>query len=280
MTLFVAVAEQGSLARAGDQLGMSPPAVTRALAQLEARLGVRLLHRTTRRLRLSEAGQRYLDDCRRILNEVRESEDWLRGEQTSAQGRLQLTAPVLFGQSYVMPVVREYLDLQPRVQAQVLLLDRVVNLLEEGLDLAVRIGPLPDSSLRALRVGEVRRLFCAAPDYLERQGTPRQLSDLRQHRLISSQASLAKAPVRLQVNTNQAALEAALAGWGVVRLLSYQVAPHLHAGRLQVILEEHTPAAWPIHVLHQEGRRISLKVQLLVDLLATRLRAHPDLRAS
>lgn len=280
MSLFVAVAEQGNLARAGEQLGLSPPAVTRALAQLETRLGVRLLHRTTRRLRLSEAGERYLEDCRRILGELREAEEWLRGEQTAAQGQLQVTAPVLFGQLYVMPVVREYLEQQPRVQAQVMLLDRVVNLLEEGLDVAIRIGPLPDSSLRAVRVGQVRRLYCAAPEYLKHYGTPRQLGDLKRHRLIANQASLGKAPVRLQVNTNQAALEAALAGWGVVRLLSYQVAEPLSQGRLRVILEEETPPAWPIHVLHQEGRRVSLKVQMFVDLLASRLRADPALNSS
>jgi DNA-binding transcriptional LysR family regulator len=278
MSLFVAVAEQGNLARGGEQLGLSPPAVTRALAQLEAQLGVRLLHRTTRRLRLSAAGERYLDDCRRILSELRESEDWLRGEQTAAQGRLRVTAPVLFGQLYVMPVVREYLEQQPLVQAEVMLLDRVVNLLEEGLDVAVRLGPLADSSLRAVPVGQVRRLYCAAPEYLKRHGTPRDLADLKKHRLIANQASMGKAPVRFQVNTNQAALEAALAGWGVVRLLSYQVAEWLSQGRLLVILEEETPPPWPIHVLHQEGRRVSMKVQMFVDLLASRLRADPALQ--
>ena len=271
MSLFVAVAEQGSLAKAGELLGLSAPAVTRALAQLEQRLGVRLLHRTTRRVRLSEAGERYLDDCRRILSEVREAEDWLRGAQTAPQGVLHVTAPVLFGQLYVMPVVRDYLDQHPGVQAQVALLDRIVNLLEEGHDVAVRIGPLADSSLRAVKVGEVRRLYCASPEYLQRYGHPKTLSDLKKHRQIGGRSA------QLVVNTNQAALDAALAGWGIVRLLSYQVAEPIKNGRLQTLLADHSPEAWPIHILHQEGRRVSLKVQLFIELLASRLRANPAL---
>jgi len=275
MSLFVAVAEQGSLVKASEQLGLSAPAVTRALAQLETRLGVRLLHRTTRRLRLSEAGERYLEDCRRILGELREAEEWLSGSQTAAQGWLHVTAPVLFGQLFVMPVVSDYLETHPRVRAQVALLDRVVNLLEEGHDVAVRIGALADSSLRAAQVGEVRQIYCAAPEYLSRFGAPKKLAELKNHRLISTQTSLGKAPVQLVVNTNQAALDAALAGWGVVRLLSYQVAGAIESGRLLPVLREEAAEVWPVHVLHQEGRRVSLKVQSFFDLLVSRLRANP-----
>lgn len=285
MRVFVMVAEAGSLAAAGQKLGLSPPAVTRSLASLEKHLGCRLLHRTTRSLSLTEAGARYLEDCRRILAEVEEAEEWLRGEQSAPQGGVSLTAPVMFGQLYVMPVVRDFLDLYPRVEARVALLDRVVNLLDEGHDMAVRIGHLPDSSLLAARVGEVRRVLCASPDYLERHGAPLTPADLSRHKVIATSAAASwrfrsgtvRVRPRLVVNSNQATLDAALAGWGITSQLSYQVASAVRAGRLRVLLVEHERDPWPIHVVHHQGRRTSVKVRLLLDELVRRLREHPDL---
>lgn len=277
MTLFVAVAESQSFARAAEKLGMSAPAVTRAIAALENALGCRLLERTTRSVRLSESGGRYLEDCRRILQEVQEAEGALRGAQSEPQGSLQVTAPVQFGQLLVMPVVREFLDRYPRVQARAVLLDRVVNLMEEGHDVAVRIGELPDSSLLARKVGEVRRVLVGSPDYLKRAGLLARVKDLASHRLVAvnemgpvHEWRFARSTIRLQpaltVNTVQAGLDAVRAGWGLGRFLSYQV-----KGRdLEVLLPEEEPAPWPVHILYGAGHR---KVTAFVDLLADRLRA-------
>ena len=286
MRVFQTVAEAGSLVKAGHKLGLSAPAVTRSLAALEKHLGCRLLNRTTRALSLTEAGARYLEDCRRILHELEEAEEWLRGEQGAPQGLLTMTAPVMFGQLFVMPVVRDFLDTYPRVEARVSLLDRVVSLQEEGLDLALRIGELPDSSLIAASVGKVRRVICASPDYLARHGEPRQPSELTAHRLIDVGAQVSwrflsttvRVRPQLQVNSNQATLDAAVAGWGITRNLSYQVAAEVSAGRLRILLPEFEQAPWPIHVVHHQGRGGSLKLRLFLDYLVTRLRQHEALR--
>lgn len=288
LAIFVAVAENQSLVRAAERLELSAPAVTRALAALEKSLGCRLLERTTRRVRLTEQGARYFEDCRRILSDLREAEEWLSGDQAAPRGVLALTAPVMFGQLFVMPVVRDYLDAYPAMQARAALLDRVVNLLEEGHDVALRIGELPDSGLIALKVGEVRRVVCASPEYLERQGVPQNPADLTEHRLVRSESASGRSwrfegfslrTAALTVNTNQAALDAAVAGWGMARLLSYQVAAPLAEGKLRLVLRDYEPPAWPIHVLHHPGPRLAPKVRLFVDLLAARLRQHPALRA-
>ncbi len=288
MRVFVTVAESGSLAGAAQKLDLSAPAVTRSLAALEKHLGTRLMHRTTRSLSLTEAGARYLEDCRRILHEVEETEEWMRGEQGAPQGMIGLTAPVLFGQSFVLPIVRDFLDLYPRVEARVMLLDRVVSLPEEGHDLAVRIGKLPDSALFATPVGTVRRVLVASPEYLARHGSPREPAEVSQHRLIGTfgqqsrwtfRTTSVRLRPRLNVNSVQASLDAALAGWGVARHLSYQVAESVQAGRLVLLLPEHERDPWPIHVLHHEARRKSLKVRLLLDSLTAGLRRHPALQA-
>jgi DNA-binding transcriptional LysR family regulator len=284
MALFVAVVDSGSMSAAAERLQLSPPAVSRALAALEERLGTRLLQRTTRRLHLTDAGTRYLEDCRRILADLQEAEDALSSEQNAPQGYLSLTAPVLFGQLYVQPVLLYFLDLYPAVQARALLVDRVVDLVEEGLDLAVRLGPLGDSSLIARPVGGTRRVVCAAPAYLEQRGCPRHPAELAQHRLVTSGGaewefrdhSLKVRPT-LAVTSNLAAIDAAVSGWGITCIPSYQVAQIIESGRLQVLLEEFEPEPWPIHVLHQPRRNLSLKVRLLAEMLIERLRAHPHL---
>ena len=289
MSVFVAVAEAASFAKAGRKLGLSPPAVTRAVSALEERLGVRLLTRTTRVVRLTEAGTRYLEDSRRIMAEVDEAEGSASGISTSARGQLHLTAPVLFGKIFVTPIILEYLDQHPAVNINALFLDRVANLVEEGIDIAIRIGELPDSSLRATKVGTVRQVMVAAPRYLKEHGRPAHPSELKSHRIVAASnmassydwkfyakgkpLSVRVAP-RLAVTTNEGAIEAVRGGWGITRLLSYQVLPQL---KLTSLLQEYEPPALPIHVVHLDGRRTTAKVRTLVDLMVERLRADPTL---
>lgn len=292
MSVFVAVAEEEGFAAGARRLGMSPPAVTRAVAMLEAHLGVKLLDRTTRYVRSTEAGERYLEEARRILAEVDAVEEAAAGVNAEPRGQLAVTAPVLFGRMFVMPGIVEYLERYPKTEVSAVLLDRSVNLLEEGIDVAVRIGDLPDSSMRALRVGSVRIVLCASPRYLERHGTPRTPQDLVEHSTIASSAGSGTIhwrfetgdgvrPVRvrprLTVTTNDAAIEAAVRGFGITRLLSYQVAPLIAARKLKLVLEKFETPPWPIHIVHREGRYASAKVRAFVDLMAGRLRADPVL---
>jgi DNA-binding transcriptional LysR family regulator len=288
MRVFVAVAQEQSFAAAARRLQQSAPVVTRAIAALETRLGVRLLHRTTRRVRMTEAGERYLEDARRILAEVETAEEAAAGINAEPSGLLQVTAPVLFGRHYVTPGVTEYLRRYPQMQVQALFVDRTVNLLEEGIDVAVRIGELPDSGMRALQVGTVRQLVVAAPGYLAERGEPRAPQELAQHTLIASTAgnfaanwrfSFAEGdkPVRLRprfsVNTNDAAIRAAVDGFGITRVLSYQAAQALAAGDLDIILRDYESAPLPIHIVHREGQHSTGKVRAFIDLMAERLRA-------
>ena len=285
MSLFVAVADSASFSEAARQLEVSAPSVTRAIAALEERLGARLLHRTTRRVSLTEIGERYLTDCRRILAELKEAEESAGGSYQAPRGRLSVTASVLFGQMYVLPCVLEFVDRHPAVQARTLFVDRIVNLMDEGLDVAVRIGELADSSLIAARVGTIRRVLCASPEYLRNRGLPGHPDQLKEHRLITAGSSShwdfkgekQRIEPALMVNTHAAAIQAALAGWGITRALSYQVAQQVKSGELQILLSEFEPPVWPIYVLHQEGQRVSAKVRAFVDLLIQRLKSHPDL---
>lgn len=288
LQVFVAVADKGGFAPAARALAMSPPAVTRAVAGLEARLGTRLFRRTTRSVQLTESGARFLLDCRRILADLAEAEDAAAGSHAAPRGTLRITAPVLFGRMFVTPILTEFLDRYPMVDAEALLLDRVVNLMDEGLDVAIRIGHLPDSSLTAVRVGSVRLVTFGTPEYLRKHGTPRHPDALAAHRLVRSHALgggdvwryddagreiAIPAPSRLRINTNDAVIEAVLRGWGLSRLLSYQVAPHVRDGRLRTVLADFEPPPLPIHIVHQEGRLVSAKLRTFVDFMAARLRA-------
>ncbi|WP_373510535.1 LysR family transcriptional regulator [Thiocapsa sp.] len=293
MTVFVAVAEEESFAAAARRLRMSPPAVTRAIASLEERLGVQLLTRTTRSVRPTDAGSRYLEDARRILLEADEADEAAAGINATPRGHLALTAPVLFGKIYVMPIVIAYQMAFEETSVSALFIDRVVNLVEEGLDVGIRIGVLPDSSLRAIRVGQVRRVVCASPAYLETHGTPRIPADLARHSVIAAtsvspgtewtfargkQRIGVRLTPRILVNTNDGALEAAKSGFGLTRLLSYQVASELAAGTLDTVLRDYEEASLPVHVIHREGRHGSAKVRSFVDLAVERLRADAALR--
>lgn len=292
MAVFVAVAEEQSFAAAARRLRQSPPAVTRAVALLEEHLGVRLLTRTTRLVRTTEAGARYLDDARRILQEADEADEAAAGINATPRGHLAITAPVLFGKLYVMPIITAYQRTFLETTLSALFVDRVVNLLDEGLDVGVRIGQLPDSSLRAIRVGQVRRVVCAAPAYLEQHGVPQTPADLAGHQIIAATAISAgaewsfaggkqklaiKLNPRILVNTNDGAIAAAREGFGLTRLISYQVAPELAAGQLQTVLTDYEEAPLPIHVIHREGRHRSAKVRSFVDLAVDRLRANQAL---
>lgn len=293
MAVFVAVAEEEGFAAAARRLRMSPPAVTRAIALLEERLGVRLLTRTTRLVRTTDAGTRYLEDARRILVDADEADEAAAGINATPRGNLAVTAPVLFGKIYVMPLITAYQTTYRETTVSALFIDRVVNLMEEGLDVGIRIGPLPDSSLRAIRVGQVRRVVCAAPAYLEQHGSPRTPAELAQHPIIAATSLSAgsewvfaggkeqirvRLSPRILVNTNDGALEAARSGFGLTRLISYQVANELAAGTLTTVLTEFEEAALPVHVIHREGRLGSAKVRSFVDLAVERLRADTALR--
>ncbi|MCO7624776.1 MULTISPECIES: LysR family transcriptional regulator [Pseudomonas] len=292
MKVFVAVGEQESFAAAARRLAISPAAVTRAVTALEEQLGVKLLLRTTRSVRLTEAGGRYLEDTRHILASIVEANEAAAGINAAPKGDLAVTAPILFGKKFVMPCIVRYLQQYPEVDVSAYFLDRVVNLVEEGLDVAVRIGQLPDSGLKALRVGQMRRLLCASPEYLERHGTPRHPSELHRHQIIAAGAlsprtdwrfgaidepTLVRMKPRLTVTSNDAAIAAASAGLGIARLLSYQVADELADGRLQVILAEYEEASWPIHILHRESKYGSTKVRTFIDMLAEHLRSQSHL---
>lgn len=289
MRVFVKVAETAGFAEAARALHMSPPAVTRAVAALEDLVGAQLFVRTTRSVKLTEAGARYLDDCRRILAEIAEAEASVAGAHAEPSGTLTVTASVLFGQMYVLPIMTEYLAAWPAMSGRTFFVDRQVNLLEEGVDVAVRIGQLPDSGFSAIRVGAVRHAVCAAPSYLDRHGAPAGPADLKDHRIISPTGAWSSPEWRfaddrrvtvspvLQCNTNEAAIATAVAGGGLTRVLHYQVGPALQAGTLRVVLAEHEPAPLPIHVLHPQGRHAPAKVRAFVDLAVARLRENPFL---
>lgn len=293
MTTFVAVVDSGGFASAARKLNLSPPVVTRAVAELEERLGLRLLTRTTRVVRVTDVGARFAEDCRRILADLDEAETAATGTHAAPRGTLTLTAPVLFGQLYVTPILVRYLQQFPEADAQCLFLDRVVNVVEEGIDVAVRIGELPDSSLQATRVGRVRRVLVAAPSYLKAQGVPQRPEDLARHTIASAsgvtpmsewrfndggKALLQRLQPRLRTTTNDSAIAAAVAGLGITRLLSYQVAAHVRSGALQVLLEDFETAPLPVHVVHHEGRRATQKVRAFIDLAVDTLRADPALK--
>jgi DNA-binding transcriptional LysR family regulator len=288
MQVFVKVAETSGFAEAARQLNMSPPAVTRAVASLEDQIGARLFTRTTRTVKLTEAGTRYFDDCRRILGDVAEAEAAAGGSYAKPTGVLTVTASALFGQDYIAPILTEYLDQNPEVNVRALFVDRITNMVDEGIDVGIRIGDLADSSFSAIRVGAVRRVVCGAPAYFEAHGVPKHPSELANHKIIVSTTSWASldwrfagaqkptvriAP-RLSFSTYGAVIKATTQGWGLSRPLSYQIAQDLFDGKLQTVLSEYEEDPLPVHVVHPEGRRASAKVRAFVDLAVGRLRAN------
>lgn len=290
MQVFVAAADEGSLSAAGRRLRMPLASVSRKLAELEALLGTLLMTRTTRQLTLTEAGRDYLAACREILDRVEEAERVAAGVQVSPRGELVIAAPLVFGRLYVLPVVRDYLRAYPDVDVRLLLSDRNANLLEEHIDVAVRIGELPDSSLTARPVGAITRVVCASPAYLDRHGTPKQPQDLREHACVSFEGLMSatqwsfgepgaplRVPIRsrLAVNTADAAIAAAIDGVGITRLLSYQVAAPIAAGLLVRVLAEHEPPAVPVSLLYRRQGRLPAKTRCFLELAMARLADPP-----
>ncbi|WP_248914778.1 LysR family transcriptional regulator [Pseudomonas moorei] len=288
MSVLIAVVDSGSLSGAARQLGMPLATVSRKVAELESHLQTRLLHRTTRQLSLTEAGASYVAACRRILEDIAEVERAATGEYASPKGELVVTAPVVFGRLHLVPVIAEFLAHYPEIEINLMLTDRVVHLMEEHCDVAVRIGDLPDSSLMATQVGAVRRVVCASPDYLVTHGIPFKPADLAGHACITfevlasvgawvfgtgkSEMSV-RVHSRLAVNTAEAAIDAAMLGVGVIRVLSYQVADALRKDALRVVLEPFESLPLPVSLVHKGQAPLPLKLRAFLDFVTPRLRA-------
>lgn len=291
LEVFVAVAEAGSFSKAGSQLKISPPAVTRAISSLEQRLDAEVFVRTTRSLNLTEVGARFLENAKRLLADMEMAEKEAVGETAIPSGHLSLTASVTFGRSWLAPIVCSFLEAHPRITVSVALLDRIVNLVEEGFDAAIRIGTLPDSSVIARRVGEVQRLLVASPRYLAKRGTPQTPSDLKLHSIISFTGLMPNREwrhidegvpshvsfmPRLEINDAVSALAAAENGDGIAIALSYMVADRIKAGTLVPVLQSYTPDAVPVQIVYPQSRILAPKIRAFVDFSAPRLRAALD----
>ena len=285
LEMFVAVATEGGFAAAARKLGSSPPAVTRGIAALEARLGTVLFRRSTRAVALTDAGAAFLEQARRILADLAGAERALRGAEAEPRGQLHLTAPVMFGRLHVLPVVGELMAQHRELAVRMMLIDRNVRIIEEGIDVAVRIGPLADSGLKAVRVGRVRQTLVASPAYLARRGAPATVADLAAHDLIGTMGprwtnewQFARsrwrlgAPPRLVINTVDGVLAAAEAGLGIANLLSYQLAEALDAGRLISLLADDAPPALPVHLLFEPSRAGLPAARLFIEAMKARMR--------
>ena len=292
MTVFVAVAELGGFASASRKLKLSAPTITRAVAALEAQVGAELFVRTTRFVRLTESGERYLQDCRRILHELEEAEAQAAGAHLAPQGTLVIAAPIVFGQRLLLPLLVEFLQQYPAVSARALLVDRPVQLSEEGIDCAFRMGDLPDSALVATPLGHIRRIVCASPGYLAAHGQPQLPQEVIDHALVVSAADGRSdrwrfvegdrdvdidIEPRLVVSTNEAAISAALGGWGLTRVMSYQVNAELQRGELQRVLQGYEGKPLPVWLVNAEGRRAAAKLRSFIAFAVARLRGHPAL---
>ncbi len=284
---FIAVAEQQSFAEAARRLRVSPSAASRAVSELERELGVLLLRRSTRAVALTAEGAVYLQRCRYALMELDDAARDLRGDDAEPQGELIVTAPVVFGRMHVLPVALELMRHHPKLTIRLTLLDRLVRLVEEGVDAALRIAELPDSALHAVRVTEVRRVLVASPGYLAAHGTPTEPAALRSHALLvfdnfaihgewrfgpEGQPAVRLAP-RLVTNDVEAAIAAALDGMGIARALSYQVAAHVAAGRLAYVLPQFDPPPVPVQLVFQAGRARAPKLRTFVAALRAHIQA-------
>lgn len=272
MSILVAVAETGSLSAAGRRLNLPLSSVSRKISDLEAHLETRLLTRTSRQASLTDSGRAYLVACRRILDDVAEAERAAAGEYAAPRGDLTITAPIVFGRKHMLPVVLDFLAAYAEVDIRLRLIDSRVSLVEDHIDLALRIGPLADSSLVALKLGSMRRVVVASPAYLERRGRPQTPDDLIQHDCLNADASLIPTRSRLDINTAEAPIDAAIAGAGVARALFYQVAEAVQEGKLVLLLEAFEPEPWPVSLIHAGQRLLPLKLRAFIDFAAPALR--------
>ena len=288
MSALLAAVEAGSLSGASRKLGMPLATVSRKVSELEAHLRTRLVTRTSRRLILTDAGSSYIAACKRILDDIREAERAAAGEYSAPRGELIITAPIVFGRLHVLPVVLEFLKAYPEIDVRLTLADRIVNLQEDHVDLAVRIGELPDSSLVAMRVGSIGRVVCGSPAYFAERGTPKGPDELRKHDCItfngltspeawifpSRKGNISVAVhSRLIVNTAEAAIDAAITGLGITRVLSYQVADAIRTGALLLALREFESPPVPVSLVHAGQGRLALKLRAILDFAAPRLKA-------
>jgi len=287
MHTFVQIAEHGSLTAAAQALDSSLPAVVRTLAALEAALTVRLFNRTTRRISLTDEGRRHLDSCRQLLAGLQEAEAALTAEASEPAGHLSITAPVQFGQMHVAPAITRFVQRYPQMRCSVLLYDRVVNLLEEGIDVGIRIGPLEDSSLVGHTIGHIRRVVVASPAYLQRAGTPRHPKDLLQANCVRCTDNMPSwgpfidkgRPFSINVSGNlefnqvAPAVDACAAGVGPGMFLSYQVAPYLASQQLQILLEDFESAPRPLTLLYPHSRLLPTRTRVFIDWMRDALQA-------
>ncbi|WP_158811637.1 LysR family transcriptional regulator [Beijerinckia sp. L45] len=288
MSLLLTVVDAGSLSAASRRLGMPLATVSRRIADLEGHLKTRLLNRTSRTIALTESGQSYVEACKRILEQVDEAERTAAGEYSVPKGDLTLTAPVVFGRLHVLPVAIAFLEAYPDIDLRLVLADRLINLAEDHVDLAVRIAALPDSGLIATRVGSIRRVVCGSPAYLARRGRPDRPDDLRDHDCVTYGGLTAShawrftngkdetiVPVhsRLTVNTAEAAIDAAVAGLGLTRVLSYQVADAQRSGALERVLQAFEPVPWPVSLVYVGQGLLPLKLRAFLDFAIPRLKA-------
>jgi DNA-binding transcriptional LysR family regulator len=285
MSVFVAVVSAGSFSAASRALRMPLPTVSRRVAELETHLEAKLLVRGTRKLTLTEAGEAYLAACRRILESVAEAERGAAGEYNNPQGELAITAPVTLGRLHVVPVAAEFLATHADVDLRLVLSDRALSLVDDQLDLAIRVGALPDSSLVARRIGAIRALVCASPGYLSRRGTPKSLEDVAAHDCVTFSAlgspdswhfpdgRSIRVRSRLATSTAEAALDAAICGVGLVRLLSYQAAEAVNSGKLSVVLRKFEAAPLPVNLVYLREQRMSGKLRAFLEFAAPRLRS-------
>src|SRR5580692_201474 len=288
MAAFVAVVEAGGFSAASRRLGMPLASVSRKVSELEESLGVRLLTRSTRKVTMTESGQQFFAACQRILDDLGEAERAASGEYRVPRGELVMTAPLVFGRLHLVPIVLDFLKAYRDVDIQLRLVDRIVNLLDEHVDLALRIGELPDSSHVATRVGSTGRVVCASPAYLAERGTPRHPDELAGHDCVTFAGlastrewtfriarAVATIPVhaRFTVSTAEAAIDAALAGAGIARVLFYQAAQNIADGRLEVLLAEYEPEPFPVSLVYPAGRLVPLKLRAFLDFAAPRLKS-------
>jgi DNA-binding transcriptional LysR family regulator len=288
MAILVAATEAGSLSAAARQLGTPLTTISRKVSELEVHLKTRLLNRSSRRLTLTDAGRTYVADCKRILEQVREAERAASGEYDAPKGDLIITAPIVFGRLHVLPVVTAFLKEHRDIDVRIMLADRMVNLIEDQIDLAIRIGELPDSSLVATRVGTIRRVVCASPGYFAVRGTPKSPTELQIHDCVTFEGltspdawnfTIGKTETsiaihsRLVANTAEAAIDAAIAGLGITRVLSYQIANAIRAGTLTLALQEFESTPWPVSLVHAGGRLLPLKLRAFLDFAVPRIKA-------
>ena len=288
MSIFLAVVEAGSLSSAARRQKTPLATVSRKISELESHLQTKLFNRSTRKVVLTEAGSSYVVACKRILADVMEAERAASGEYAAATGGLTVTAPVGLGRAYLIPILAEFLKAYPEIDVELVLNDRIMSLPEEQIDVALRMGPLPDSSLMALRLGGIRRIFCASPTYLAARGTPRTPNDLAGHDCVSypsllspdvwtfvgDESNLAvRVHSRLVVSNAEAACDAARAGIGITAAFSYLVESALKAGTLTTLLDEFQPPAWPVSLVYMAGRFLPIKLRAFLDFAAPRLKA-------